>query len=587
MGSRRTTIIFFLIVGLAVIIVVTGLFFQALSGLFSESTPSSPTGTTTSAGTPMPQDAVVIEFRSSNTKENWIDEIVADFNAGDHRTASGKPIVINAHHVTSGGSYQAIMDGEIQPVIWSPGSGIWVDKANQTWRDRTGRPLIPNAEACPSTLHIPLVIGMWRPMAEALGWPEASIGWADLADLATNPEGWAAHGHPEWGTFKFGHAHPDFSNSAMLSVIAEVYAAAGKTAGLTAEDVKSATVREHVGAVEQTIVHYGKWDKWILDKMVERGPGYLHATPTYENNVVLYNMEHASELHFPLVSIYPREGTFWVTNPACILDADWVSDEQKEAAEVFLAYMIAPEQQARMMKWALRPADTGVPLSEPVDLAHGAIPSMTEDQIPALEEPSEQVTAFVSELWHDVKKKAVAVVLLDRSGSMKGDKIKAALEGVNLFIDQMEPDDEIVVIAFNHEIAELEPSGKVGQVSETLRQRVNGLYAEGGTALHWAVILGLERVEKLRQTYGDDRLYGVVLLSDGKNEAEGGPSRAEMLSQLPEGTEASGTKVFTIAYGDDADLDLLVTLANRTNALSLSGTEEDISEIYLAISSYF
>jgi Ca-activated chloride channel family protein len=170
---------------------------------------------------------------------------------------------------------------------------------------------------------------------------------------------------------------------------------------------------------------------------------------------------------------------------------------------------------------------------------------------------------------------------------MKGGKLKAAIEGVNLFMDQMEPDDEIILVAFNHEIAELGPAGKVGEVSETLRERVNGLYAEGGTALHRAVIVGLERVETLREKYGDGRLYGVVLLSDGKNEAKGSPTRTDMLSQLPEGTEASGTKIFTIAYGDDADLDLLKTLANRTNALSLSGTEKDILEIYLAISSYF
>jgi Ca-activated chloride channel family protein len=583
MGSKRTTVVFFAIVGMAVIIVVAGLLFQAISDLDDESmsTPSAE-----SAATPIPEGVVVVEFHSSNTKEKWIDEIVADFNAGGHQTASGKPIVVNAHHVTSGGSYQAIMNGEIQPVIWSPGSGIWVEKANQTWRDRTGRPLIPNADACPATLHIPLVIGMWRPMAEALGWPDAPIGWGDLADLATNPDGWAAYGHPEWGKFKFGHAHPDFSNSAMLSMIAEVYAAAGKTSDLAVGDVQNPMVRERVAAVEQAIVHYGKWDKWILDKMVERGPGYLHATPTYENNVVLYNMERADELHFPLVSIYPREGTFWVRNPACIPDADWIGEEQKKAAEVFMAYMLAPEQQARMMKWALRPADTGVTLSDPIDLTHGAIPDVTEEQIPAFEEPSEEVTSFVSELWHQVKKKSVAVVLLDRSGSMEGSKIKGALEGVNLFIDQMEPDDEIIIIAFNHEIAELEPSGKVSKVGEALRQQVSGLYADGGTALHRAVILGLERVEKLRETYGEDRLYGIVLLSDGMNEAEG-PTRAEMLSQLPEGSEASGTKIFTIAYGDDADLDLLKTLSNRTNALSLSGTEEDILEIYLSISSYF
>lgn len=583
MKSNRTTIVFFAVVGLAVLIVVAGLIIQALSNLANQSTPGPGD---VSVATPLPPGAVAVEFHSSNTKEKWVGEIVADFNAANHQTKSGKTIVVVARHVTSGGSYQAIVDGEIQPVIWSPGSGIWLEKANQTWRDRTSRPLVANVEACPDTLHIPLVIGMWRPMAEALGWPDKPIGWSDLADLATNPDGWAAYGHPEWGTFKFGHAHPDFSNSAMLSVIAEVYAAAGKTSGLTAEDVKSETVQEHVAAVEQTVVHYGKWDKWILDKMVERGPGYLHATPTYENNVVQYNVDRAAELRFPLVSIYPREGTFWVTNPTCILDADWVTAEQREAAEAFIAYMIAPEQQARMMKWALRPADTGVALSEPIDLAHGAIPSVTEEQIAPLEEPSEQVTAFVSELWHQVKKKSVAVVLLDRSGSMEGSKIKAALEGVNLFIDKMNPEDEIVIIAFNGAVSELSPAGKIGQVGETLRQQVNSLYAEGSTALHEAVVAGLRRIEALRAQYGDERLYGIVLLSDGQDTV-GNPSRAEMLSLLPESSEASGTKIFTIAYGEDADVDLLKTLSNRTNALSLAGTEKDILEIYLSISSYF
>ncbi len=582
MSSQRTTVVFVGIVGLAMLIVVAaGVFLLATGGEDSES--GAPGAEPT---VEVPKGAVVVEFHSSNTKEKWVDEIVADFNAAENRVKSGEAIFVNVHHVTSGGSYQAIMDGTIKPVIWSPGSGIWVEKANQSWQDVVGRKLIPQPEACPATIHIPLVIGMWRPMAEALGWPDAPIGWGDVADLALNPEGWAAYGHPEWGRFKFGHAHPDFSNSAMLSVIAEVYAAAGKTAGLTGDDVQSTTVREHVGAVEQAIVHYGKWDKWILDKMVERGPEYLHATPTYENNVVQYNIDHGRELRFPLVSIYPEEGTFWVTNPACVLDAEWVSEVQREAAEIFIDYMLAPEQQQRMMKWALRPAEAGVALGDPIDLAHGAIPDMTEDEIPPLEEPSDLVTSFVSELWHQTKKKSVAVVLLDRSGSMGSGKLKAAIEGVKLFIERMEPDDEVIVIAFNHELAELS-SGRVGLVSETLRGQVDGLYAEGGTALYQAVITGLERVEDLRDQYGDQRLYGIVLLSDGVNEMDGGPTRTEMLSLLPEGTESAGTKVFTIAYGDDADVDLLKTLASRSNALSLTGTEQDILEIYLAISSYF
>jgi Ca-activated chloride channel family protein len=52
-----------------------------------------------------------------------------------------------------------------------------------------------------------------------------------IAQLAADPNGWAALNHPEWGTFKFGHGHPDYSNSGLLTMIAATYAGAGLTSG--------------------------------------------------------------------------------------------------------------------------------------------------------------------------------------------------------------------------------------------------------------------------------------------------------------------------------------------------------------------
>ena len=163
MGSKRSTLVFVIIVGCALLLV--GVLAVSLLDIQRDGESDDSVDDLAS----VPQDAVVVSFHSSNTKEHWVDEMVADFNAGDHQIASGEPIHVQAYHVTSGGSYQAIMDGEIQPTIWSPGSGIWLDKANQSWSDLNSRPLVQNLEQCPDMLHIPLVIGMWKPMAEALG----------------------------------------------------------------------------------------------------------------------------------------------------------------------------------------------------------------------------------------------------------------------------------------------------------------------------------------------------------------------------------------------------------------------------------
>ena len=82
---------------------------------------------------------------------------------------------------------------------------------------------------------------MWEPMAVALGYPSKHLGWLDIAGVAAKPGGWSAYGHPEWGKFRWGHAHPD-ANSGFLSVVSEVYAALGKTDGITPEDLRSPRV---------------------------------------------------------------------------------------------------------------------------------------------------------------------------------------------------------------------------------------------------------------------------------------------------------------------------------------------------------
>ncbi len=43
-------------------------------------------------------------------------------------------------------------------------------------------------------------------------------------------------------------------------------------------------------------------------------------------------------------------------------------------------------------------------------------------------------------------------------------------------------------------------------------------------------------------------------------------------------------KVFTIAYGEDADEDLLLRIANRTNGKAFAGDPASLEQIYLAIS---
>ena len=213
---NRTRVVFILIIGVALLIVFGALIAQLIGSLSEDSSLSAE-----GEPTPLPANTVLLTLASSNTKRNWLDEVVEQFNAAGFETAAGRAIVAEVEHVTSGGSMNAILDGNIQPVAWSPGDPSWVEQINAVWQRRNNKPI--NSESCVPTIYAPLGFAMWRPMAEALGWPDTAIGWDTIVNLAADPEGWASYGRPEWGQFRFGHTHPAYANSGLLSMTAFVH----------------------------------------------------------------------------------------------------------------------------------------------------------------------------------------------------------------------------------------------------------------------------------------------------------------------------------------------------------------------------
>lgn len=527
---------------------------------------------------------LTIEIASSNTKEDWLDAVMASFNAEGHTITSGESIFVRATHGTSGGTQRAILDGSLQPAVWSPGDYSWVETANEIWRDRTSQPLV--ADTCPQSIQAPIGLAMWRPMAEALGWPDTPLGWRDLIDLMASPDGWASVGHPEWGNFKFGHTHPDYSNVGFLMMASLAYLATDKIDGLTADEIYEDVVVEAFRQVELNTYHYGIQSRNLLSLMVSRGPEYLHAVTTSEAETLKTNAEFGDQLRFPLVFVFPADGTYWGEHPYCVLDADWVSDEQKEAAGVFLDYLLNEEQQSLAIENYLRPLDASIALHAPLALEAGTDPRVTMAMVPSLEILSSGAANAVKDVFHQTKKKASIILVLDTSGSMSGDKIVSALQSASNFIARLDRNDEVYALGFGDTPYPIGEGGLVAQVGEPLISTLSVVFSDGSTTLHDAVCEATALIDGLEATHdtnNNPHLYGIVLLSDGEDTASV-LSENQMFGCLPAGESVAGVKVFTIAYGDNADTDLMCRIANRTNGKCFTGNPEDIERIYNAIS---
>jgi Ca-activated chloride channel family protein len=528
-------------------------------------------------------NSVPVSIVYGSEKKEWLEPLVQEYNAQRRETDEGSTIVVEATPMGSIESARAIVEGELQPTVWSPASSLFVPVANGEWRSREHAEDLVTGEP-PDLVLSPVVIALWQPMAEALGWPEKNLGWADIAALATSDEGWSAFGFPEWGSFKFGHTHPNYSNSGLVSVIAEAYAGADKQRGLTLDDLEDPDLRAFMAEVESGIIHYGSSTGFFAERMFERGPSYLSAAVMYENLVVAQESKRLAgqEAHAPVVAIYPREGTFWSNHPYAILNAPWVTPEQQAAAEDFLAFLLDQPQQLKAIELGFRPADPSLALTSPLDAGHGVDPSQPQT---VLEVPSADVITGIQDLWRSEAKKPVdLVVVMDVSGSMEGGKIISARNSLLRFVDLVEDRDRLQIILFSDDVMILTPLTPLGEKREEVRQRVSGIVDQADTRLYGAVA---QAYDELLENGDPRHIRGMVVLSDGENTIDD-MTLDQLLRQIGGSSEAgTAPKIFSIAFGADADREVLRRIAEITGGKQYDSDTRTIHEVYAEIATFF
>lgn len=525
---------------------------------------------------PAPSNALELVFTYGSEKKKWIDDVTKTFNAAKHKAGNGKPIFVTAIPMGSGESMKEILDGHRQTHLASPASMAFITLYNAESEKQTGKPLIEDTD---KLVISPVVIAMWEPMATALGWPEKQIGWSDVIEMAKDPKGWASKGHPEWGRFKFGHTHPEFSNSGLISLLAESYAAAGKTRDLTLADIQKPETAKYLRAIELAVVHYGDSTGFFGRKMFKNGPQYLSAAVLYES-MVIESRTRTPPTEAPVVAIYPKEGTFYSDHPVGIVNRPWVTDDHREAAERYIEYLLDEPQQRKALTYGFRPGNFDVPKGPPVDQAHGVDPDQPKT---VLEPPSAEVMSAIIDLWKDNKKHANVVLVLDTSGSMKGEALRGAKQGARALIDMLGDKDRITLVSFSSRVHTLESEVMVGEGRGRVLGRVNGLQASGGTALYDAT---KQAFDLIQNDPPKDMINAVVVLTDGADR-NSNINLGRLIQHVKGDNETKTTRVFTIGYGDGAQKDELEAISNATEAEFHTGDPRSIREVFKDIATFF
>lgn len=560
---------------------------------------------------PIPSDCVVVQLSASSEKAALLGEIAQQY-AEEDGEAAGECARVVVTSKASGGATDALgrgwdesVDGP-RPDVWSPASSSWTGLLRQRTSARDAPDLVGDGDL-PSIANTPLVIAMPQPMAETLGWPDTPIGWADILELARDPEGWGRFDKP-YGAFKLGKTNPNFSTSGLNATIGAYFAATGLSSDLQPADLAKPEVVDYVRAVESSVVHYGDTTLTFLSNLQradEAGQGltYVSAATVEEKSVWDYNQGNPTgdpktlgdrpKPRIPLVSIYPKEGTLFSDNPYVVLQGDWVDDAKRAVAADFLAYVQGDSAQRRFTDAAFRSFD-GTP-GERINRSEGMLP---DQPTAVLTPPSPPVLAQVQESWEQLRKRAKVLLVLDVSGSMSelvgsegASKLDLAKRAAASAVDLLAADDDVSLWVFSTDqdgqrpYRELVPFGPASARNADIKAQIADLVPGGGTGLY-ATTRAATRA--LNETFDVARINAVVVLTDGRNEFPGDNSIDSLVDELsPEDVDRT-VRVFPIAYGDDADLGELSRIAEASRAAVYDASDPaSLDKVLTAVLSNF
>jgi Ca-activated chloride channel homolog len=465
------------------------------------------------------------------------------------------------------------------PDVWVPDSTAWVRRASIA---STAERMMPDLQ--PSLARTPAIIAMPKPMAEALGWPNADLSWQDLINkVATDPAGWAKYGKPNWGKFRFGMTDPLASTAGLLSLMAI----------LDSDDDGEVTPAEEdtVYKLKQLRSVYTETTAQITGGLAradqqgeEAAMQYVSAFPALEQDVLNYN---ASNPTVPLVAVYPSNGSADADNPYLILDAPWADKSRQAAAKAFLTYARGPAGKQAFLDAGFRDANrtAGRPLLEN--------PAFTPriKTVPRAVLLPESVKQSM-DTWTALTRPTNVLLVLDISGSMKEPvpgtgktRMQLAKEAATSAVKLFDGDVTAGLWVFSSNLngatdyKSLVPLGKVADRRDEMLTQIGKLTPTGDTGLYDTAAAAQQAVVN---AYKPGATNLVVLMTDGKNDDPGGGlSLAQLQAKLSANAKTrTRVPIVTVGYGDDADFASLQDISRLSGGnLYTSKTAFDINEV--------
>ncbi|MBU1168402.1 MAG: VWA domain-containing protein [Proteobacteria bacterium] len=150
-------------------------------------------------------------------------------------------------------------------------------------------------------------------------------------------------------------------------------------------------------------------------------------------------------------------------------------------------------------------------------------------------------------------------LVLDRSGSMGGDKIEKAREAAIEAVRHLGPQDIFSLVVYDENVNTIIPAQSVENI-EFIISKIRMIEPGGSTALFGGVSQG---AAEIRKHLSGNFVHRIILLSDGL--ANVGPQTPEDLGRLGASLIKENISVTTVGVGTDYNEDLMARLSQKSD----------------------
>lgn len=431
-------------------------------------------------------------------------------------------------------------------VVW-PAASIWIDVFDEGRR----------VKHLQSISQSPVLLGVRKAKAEALGWTTRDVSTADILAAVRS------------GKLKFLMSSATQSNSGAGAYLAMLNAAVGKSDVLTEADLTDPAVRDKARALLSGVERSSGSSGWLADLFLDqdaRGTRY-DAMWNYEVVLKETNEALAKRNSDTLWMVTPKDGVSVSDGPMGYLDRGRGADVETFVVDLE-KFLLSAESQKRIAAAGRRVTAGDAEAAKPV-AAWNFDPTRP---FTAVRPPDPKVIFAALNLYQEtLRRPSLSGLCLDVSGSMEGAGMEQLHDAMNFLFTpgttrdllvQWTPDDRIVAISFSGRPGDPARGTGVSADQERLRNWGARLEAGGGTDMYACAEAALRA---MTADLDSGRFLGsILIMTDGRSEGDlDGFIRRW-------GQIGHGLPIFGVTFGD-ADRSQLDRVAAATGGRVFDG----------------